>query len=233
MMGKRIRRERKRSCAAVILLLLLSAVCSACGADAEPSEPEPPAETRALEAESSIQNSEGLTLSSVYTSSIPNPDCGGKAANEIVSLEIQNDSQRYLRDARLTATMSDASAAHFLISDLPAGAIVEAFAVENTSLAAGVSCVSVSCDSEEFLEGDLLMTDRLTVTAGDTGAVLTNIGGDPLENLTVVYRCDMGGRYFGGISYETTIVNLAPGADCEISDPALFGKLLVVRVYSK
>ena len=44
------------------------------------------------------------------------------------------------------------------------------------------------------------------------GLVLVNMTEDTLHNVTVRYRTDTGGTYFGGLSYTATVEELAPGA---------------------
>lgn len=46
----------------------------------------------------------------------------------------------------------------------------------------------------------------------DGGLVLVNMTEDTLHNVTVRYRTDTGGTYFGGLSYTATVEELAPGA---------------------
>ncbi|MCD7765490.1 MAG: hypothetical protein LUH53_03100, partial [Lachnospiraceae bacterium] len=180
-----------------------------------------------------IANSDSLTLSSIYTSSILNPDCGGEYAEEVASLEVTNASDQYLASASLTAEMSDGTAVQFVVSDLPSGATAEIFDTANQSLASGVTCESIECISEEYLEGDMLMTDTIEITSEESGAVavLTNTGEEDLTGLTVVYHCDMAGQYFGGASYVTTIESLAAGESWELTDDTLLGEIAVVRVY--
>ncbi|MCD7734764.1 MAG: hypothetical protein LUH48_06520 [Clostridiales bacterium] len=177
-----------------------------------------------------IEETSSLTLSSVYTSSILNPDCGDEYAEEIASLEVTNGSDSYLVSATLTATMSDGTEVHFEVSDLPAGATAEIFDTENQTLASGVTCTSLVCTSEEYIEEDVLLSDTIEVTASGSDAVITNIGEDDLTGLTVVYHCDMAGQYFGGTSYTTTIDSLAAGESYTLSDSALMGEVAVVRI---
>ncbi len=193
------------------------------------TETEAPAEVSLPE----VENSDSLTLSSVYTSSILNPDCGGEYAEEVASLEVTNSSGQYLVSAELTAVMSDGKEVQFVVSDLPSGATAEIFDIANQSMDSGVTCESLECTSEEYLEGDMLMADTIAISSGDSDAVavLTNTGEEDLTGLTVVYHCDMAGQYFGGASYMTTIESLAAGESYELIDETLMGEVAVVRVY--
>lgn len=178
-----------------------------------------------------IEESSSLTLSSVYTSSIQIPDCGGEYAEEVASLEVTNSSERYLVSAALTATMSDGTEVLFTISDLPAGATAEIFDTENQTIASGVTCTALVCTSEGYIGEDVLMSDVIEVTVSGSDAVITNTGDSDLSGLTVVYHCDMAGLYFGGTSYTVTIDNLAAGESCELTDDELAGEIAVVRIY--
>ncbi len=178
-----------------------------------------------------VQQSSSLTLSSVYTSSILNPDCGGEYAEEIASLEVTNSSDQYLLSAELTAVMSDGTEVIFSISDLPAGDTAEIFDTGNQTLAEDVTCTSLVCTSEEYLDEDVLMSDTIEVRADGSDAVIANTGGSDLTELTVVYHCDMAGQYFGGASYTIKIDYLAAGESYTLSDSTLMGEAAVVRVY--
>ncbi len=178
-----------------------------------------------------IEGSSGLTLSSVYTSSIQNPDCEGEYAEEVASLEVTNHSGSYLVSAALTATMSDGTEALFEVYDLPAGATAEIFDTENQTTASGATCTALVCTSEEYIDEDVLMSNTISVAVSGSGAVITNTGESELSGLTVVYHCDMAGLYFGGTSYAVTIDNLEAGGSCEFTDDALAGEMAVVRVY--
>ncbi len=178
-----------------------------------------------------IEDTDSLTLSSVYTSSILNPDCGGEYAEEIASLEVTNSSDQYLLSAELTAVMSDGTEVIFSISDLPAGDTAEIFDTGNQTLAEDVTCTSLVCTSEEYLDEDVLMSDTIEVRADGSDAVIANTGGSDLTELTVVYHCDMAGQYFGGASYTIKIDYLAAGESYTLSDSTLMGEAAVVRVY--
>jgi len=178
-----------------------------------------------------VEESAALTLSSVYTSSIPNPDCEGEYAENIASLEVTNSSDNYLVHAALTATMSDGTEVYFTVSDLPARATAEIFDTENQTLDSDVTCTSLVCTSEEYTDEDVLMSDMIEVTVSGSDAIITNMGDSGLTNLTVVYHCDMAGQYLGGTSYTTMIDSLAAGESYTLSDDTLMGEVAAVRIY--
>lgn len=61
-------------------------------------------------------------------------------------------------------------------------------------------------------DGSLSVDYRVSVMVQDGGLVLVNMTEDTLHNVTVRYRTDTGGTYFGGLSYTATVEELAPGA---------------------
>ncbi|MCD8385024.1 MAG: hypothetical protein LUC39_08750 [Clostridiales bacterium] len=253
MSGRRERRKERRSGGRRIVLLILLVVALAAlviwlwvGGSTDEAAPEETDETAETEETDSaeeepeetaetalpeVEQSTGLTLSSVYTSSILNPDCGDEYAEEVASLEVTNSSDSYLVSATLTATLSNGTEVLFEVHDLPAGATAEIFDTENQSVASGVTCTALVCTAEEYIEEDVLLSDTIEVTASGADAVLTNIGDSDLTGLTVVYHCDMARQFFGGMSYTITIDSLAAGESYTLSDSALMGEVAVVRIY--
>ncbi len=253
--GGKYQKKRRSKAPLIIVLILVVAVLiavalwlwarSGTGEAVESSEYNQTAETDEIvdssadmegevEAESSlpeVEQSTSLTLSSVYTSSILNPDCEGEYAEEIASLEVANSSDSYLVSATLTATMSDGTEINFVVYDIPAGATAEIFDTENQTLDSSVTCTSLVCTSEEYINEDVLMSDTIEVTVSGSNAIITNTGDSALTSLTVVYHCDMAGQYFGGTSYTITIDSLAAGESYTLSDSTLMGEVAVVRIY--
>ncbi len=217
--------------AVVIWLLTRSGTGETAGSGENIQTAETNEATDAENALPEVQDSSSLTLSSVYTSSILNPDCGGEYAEEIASLEVTNSSDSYLVSATLTATMSDETEVLFEIHDLPAGATAEIFDTENQTLDSGVTCTSLVCTSEEYIDEDVLMSGTIEVTTSGSDAIITNTGDSALTSLTVVYHCDMAGQYFGGTSYTITIDSLAAGESYTLSDSTLMGEVTVVRIH--
>ncbi len=173
-----------------------------------------------------IQQSQHLKLGSLYTSTIPNPDGGNVMAENIASLEVENTAQRYLVKAQLKAYMSDGTTIDFTVQELPAGAVAEIFDPENRALPAGVTCQRIDCISEEYIDPPQL-PEGLWVE----GDIVANAGQATLENIVVVYRCDLGEQFFGGIAYTYEIESLEPGQSLQIMNDELFGVVTVVRAY--
>ncbi len=177
-----------------------------------------------------IEKTSGLQLNSLYTSSIINPDCNDEFAEEILSLEITNASSDYLLYAKLIAHMSDGSMATFILRDLPSGQTAYLFDVENKKQDPSIYCLSIVCEEESYTD-ESLIADGLYVENASTGARITNVGNEIITDLKVVYRCSMGDRYFGGVSYEATIRSLEPGETWNLDVDALLGIMYIVRIY--
>ncbi len=177
-----------------------------------------------------IKESEHLVLGSLYTSSILNPDGGNVYAEDVASIEVVNTSDKYLLRAELTAAMSDGSTITFVLEELPGGGVAEVFDPSNRALAADAVCQYIACVTEEYSD-EAPIPEGLLVESLGAGCRITNTGETRLTNLKVVYRCDMGEQYFGGIAYEITIEALDPGASYQIVDDSLFGAVSVVRIY--
>ncbi len=180
--------------------------------------------------ETEIQNSNSLSLSSMYTSDLDNPDCGNVYAEGIPTIEVTNSSEQYLLSAEFSAEMSDGSTRIFRAADLPAGATVEIFESENHILEGDVSCLDIVSISEEYMDMPGLPEGIIIEPAGQT-SIITNTRQETVQNLTVVYRCSMGEQFLGGVSYEVKVDSLAPGESYIVEDGTLLGEIAVVRVY--
>lgn len=227
----------------IVLAILLGTLLGLALADTQRPEPEttsnstqstaaaPPGSTADVPGDvgveqPNIQQTQYLKLGSLYTSSIPNPDGGNAMATDIASLEVENTAQRYLLKAQLKAYMSDGTTIDFTVQELPAGAVAEVFDPENRALPAGVTCQRIDCVSEEYMDPPQL-PEGLWVE----GDIVANAGQTTLENITVVYRCDLGEQFFGGIAYTYEIESLEPGQSLQITGGELFGMVTVVRAY--
>ncbi len=178
-----------------------------------------------------IENTQGLHLSSVYTSSIINPDAANVEAEDIGSLEVTNQTQQYLNHAELVANMSDGTVLHFIIEDLPSGAKAEIFDTENQSINMNAVCDSVTVTEEIYSDqSNPLNTVLDIVNSDDYTVVITNNGDETLYNLNVVYHGQMEDAYFGGRSFQTTIDSLGVGESYTLTEENLYSGIGVVSV---
>ena len=192
--------------AAMLAALLLSA----CSTPQEQTEPSAPQTTQATQAatgateESATEAEEllalprdlgsGLTLQAVLPFSGPNVDADGAESDQLATIIVQNDGGMAVGAADITLTCEDGAELRFRVTDLPVGGSCYAFEL-NSAQYTGENRV---CAASAEVEPD--------------GLVLVNMTEDTLHNVTVRYRTDTGGTYFGGLSYTATVEELAPGA---------------------
>ncbi len=180
--------------------------------------------------EAEMVGSDQLSISSLYTSTIFNPDADMAYGEDVASIEVTNTSNQYLVNAVLAADLSDGSQAVFRIYDLPAGQTVEAFDVNNASLGANVTCSGVTCNSEEYMDSDPLF-DGLRIEMSGLSAVITNSTESAFDHLTVTYHCQDGDFYFGGAAYQVMIESLSAGESYILEDDSFqLGTPVIVRI---
>ena len=192
--------------AAMLAALLLSA----CSTPQEQTEPSAPQTTQATQAatgateESATEAEEllalprdlgsGLTLQAVLPFSGPNVDADGAESDQLATIIVQNDGGMAVGAADITLTCEDGAELRFRVTE---------YTGENRVCAAS---------AEVEPDGSLSVDYRVSVMVQDGGLVLVNMTEDTLHNVTVRYRTDTGGTYFGGLSYTATVEELAPGA---------------------
>lgn len=169
-----------------------------------------------------------LKITSLFTSSVPNPDCDFEEGTDIASVELQNQSDEYLKSADITLTMEDGVRVVFQISDIPAGGKVWAFDKQNTDIAPDGRCVDVQCKAVFEDGGTQWQQQFQTETENMMTVKVTNLTGHEQKKLKVLVHCLMEDTYFGGSSYEYEIETLpadgsvtVEAADCYLGDAAV------------
>ena len=150
-----------------------------------------------------------LTVESVFTSDMTNPDCDNESVEDLASLQVTNTGSDCIAEAMVTAVMADGTTASFTIMNLPAGMSMLAFDTADTALKS-TDCSSLTLESLTI--GEIGIPEEVSVSAESTSITVTNNSGSTLENLTVTYHCMMDGVCFGGLSYEQIIADLPAGA---------------------
>ena len=208
--------------AAMLAALLLSA----CSTPQEQTEPSAPQTTQATQAatgateESATEAEEllalprdlgsGLTLQAVLPFSGPNVDADGAESDQLATIIVQNDGGMAVGAADITLTCEDGAELRFRVTDLPVGGSCYAFELNSAQYTGENRVCAASAEVEP--DGSLSVDYRVSVMVQDGGLVLVNMTEDTLHNVTVRYRTDTGGTYFGGLSYTATVEELAPGA---------------------
>ena len=224
--------------AAMLAALLLSA----CSTPQEQTEPSAPQATQATQAatgateESATEAEEllalprdlgsGLTLQAVLPFSGPNVDADGAESDQLATIIVQNNGGMAVGAADITLTCEDGAELHFRVTDLPVGGSCYAFELNSAQYTGENRVCAASAEVEP--DGSLSVDYRVSVMVQDGGLVLVNMTEDTLHNVTVRYRTDTGGTYFGGLSYTATVEELAPGAsqtvfaaDCYMGLPSV------------
>ena len=199
---------------AIILLLLLSG----CGkAQEDVSFP-------CLLAEDSLSGT------SLFQYSGYNPDCGGQAGEEIASLAVTNQSEKYLASAKITAKLADGTKRVFQLADIPAGQTVWVFAQDNGSFTSSNTCKELKCEAS-FAEEQPLLAEQVAVETEGISVTLTNLTDEDLAGLTVYCHCLFDGTYFGGLTYAYPVDGIPAGESVTIqAEECYLGEAAVVRV---
>lgn len=172
----------------------------------------------------------GVTVTSLFQSTIFNPDCGDAEGENIASLGFTNTTERHLARCEFTAVLTDGTQYHFLAEDIPAGQSASVFETDNAALDAAVPCESISCTAE-FEAAAPVMADQIQVSVQGTQVTLTNIGGEDLPNLVVTCHCLLDGAVFGGTTYSYPMEALPAGETVTLSaEDCYLGEAAVVRI---
>lgn len=171
-----------------------------------------------------------LEIGSLYQFSGINPDSGNQEGQNTASIELTNLSDSYLAEARITMRLAEGTALSFHITDLPAGSATMAFSSENLPLPSDAVCTEVTCQAV-FDDTADLAPDAVSVQAAGTQITLTNISGQDISQIVVYCRNTLGEAYFGGVTYQYTINNLAANETATIDAvDCILGMAEVVRI---
>ena len=173
---------------------------------------------------------DSLSVTSLFQYSGDNPDCGGQAGEEIASLAVTNQSEKYLASAKLTAKLADGTKRVFQLADIPAGQTVWVFAQDNGSFTSSNTCKELKCEAS-FAEEPPFLADQVAVEAEGISVTLTNLTDEDLAGLTVYCHCLFDGTYFGGSTYAYPVDGIPAGESVTIqAEECYLGEAAVVRV---
>lgn len=159
-----------------------------------------------------------------------NPDCGNESGSNIAAASLTKQSDTYLRRAELSVTTADGAVLHFVVTDVPAGKSIMAFATDNASLQTGAAVADVTCQAE-FDPDVALNAERVETSVDGTRITVKNKADTALENLVVYCHCTLGDQYFGGVTYSYMINTLAAGETAELDAvDCILGLAEVARV---
>ncbi|MEO2239526.1 hypothetical protein ABE547_09970 [Dorea sp. YH-dor226] len=173
---------------------------------------------------------ERLLVNSLFQSSIENPDCDNEYADDIASLEIVNQSGKYLESAEITVHMSDDTELHMSVADVPSEQKVWVFDNQNQVLSSDATCISIECDAK-YLDEVPLMKDQVVVEVNETTVTLLNQSEETLSGLTVECHCIIDGVYYGGLTYSYPAEDIMPNGSVVIeAEDCFLGTADVVRL---
>ena len=173
---------------------------------------------------------DSLSVTSLFQYSGYNPDCGGQAGEEIASLAVTNQSEKYLASAKITAKLADGTKRVFQLTDIPAGQTVWVFAQDNGSFASSNTCKELKCEAS-FAEEQPLLAEQVAVETEGISVTLTNLTDEDLAGLTVYCHCLFDGTYFGGLTYAYPVDGIPAGESVMIqAEECYLGEAAVVRV---
>lgn len=169
-----------------------------------------------------------LEIECLFQFSGVNPDAQKQNASDVASIVLRNTSDKYLRRAAVNATLGDGSERTFIVNDIPAGASVMAFSMDNESLLPTDVCVDVV--TEAIFE-DIPNSDSVEVSVDGLTVTLKNISSEDLNEIDVYYRDVFNDKYFGGMTYTYTIEKLSADETVTITaEESLLGVIEVVRI---
>ena len=170
-----------------------------------------------------------LEVTSLFSYSGINPDCGDEMGENIGSLEVANRSGRYLEKASLTVRLTGGGTLHFTVHDLPAGAVVWVFDRDNTPLGETDNCKDLTCDAA-FSDGPALPEQMNVATEGST-ITLLNGSGSALKGYTAVCHMAVGEMLFGGVSFSYSLDTIPAGGSVQFqANECYLGEVSVARV---
>lgn len=176
-----------------------------------------------------LKNDE-LEIEFLFQYSGINPDCNDEEGENIGAIQLKNSSGQYLKSAELTVIMEDGEKLSFLIEDIPAESTVMAFEIENSEYDEQQTVTEIVAEVE-YSEETFMREGTVEVLTDEIGISLRNQSAEKIQNMTVIYHCDMDDIYFGGKSYQKEIEMLGAGESTTVSaEECYFGQAAVVDI---
>lgn len=171
-----------------------------------------------------------LLVNSLFQSSIINPDCGGESGENIATLEVLNTSDEFLEEAKITVKMADGTEIPFVITNIPEGKKVWAFATDNSVIELNPFCEEITCESK-FLDALSVMKGSLNYEVDETAVTLNNLTEESLTGITIGCHCLFDDVYFGGLTYSYKVDELSANSSTTIdADDCYLGSAEVVFI---
>lgn len=174
-----------------------------------------------------------LEIDSVFQFDGLNPDCGNQSGDNIAAITLKNLSDEYLSAAEISLKSTEETELRFAVTNVPAGAAVIAFSVDNIAVDAETFYSDVVCDAS--FGANASMSDGAISAAVDGIHITLRNNTDADINEVVVYcHSTLGDQYFGGITYSYTANNLPANGTAELDAvDCILGLAEVVRIEKK
>lgn len=177
-----------------------------------------------------VLDDEQLQIDSLFQYSGVNPDAGNENSEDIASIQMTNNSAKYLETAEISVELTDGTTYSFEVQDIPAGKSVMAFDTTNAAYD-GKTGVAFMDAKTTYSSDAGLKEEAVKITSDDNGIQLENISGENLGNMKVKYHCVLDDMYFGGSSMETEVAGLAAGETTTVdTSESILGDAEVVSI---
>lgn len=175
--------------------------------------------------------SNGLKIESVFEFTGMNVDNKETDGEDIASLQIQNTTKKYLKEATIKLTSEDDKVFEFKVQDIPSKKSVLVFDKKNNSSLNIEKYKDIEIETDYKNKTDLHQKDLKIDIDDDSRMEIINLTDDPLNDIVITYKCLMDDSYFGGISYTHKIKKLEAKQTVEyIDNYCLMGKAEITSV---
>lgn len=197
--------------------------------DPETPAKDEPAETPKTAVAFPVALDEGnIEIESLFSFNGVNPDANKQDAADVASILLKNASGKYLREAAVKIMLDGGTELLFLVNDIPVGADVMAFSVNNDRLLVSDLCVGITVDA---MYEDTPHNSGVEIAVDGMMVTVTNTSTEDVDKLDVYYRDVFDDKYFGGMAYKYTIEELSAGENTTFAaGESLLGMVDVVRV---
>lgn len=171
-----------------------------------------------------------LLIDKVFQYSGINPDCDNQEGTDVAAIAVTNLSGTYLQEANVEVTSNSGDAIKFVVTDLPAGKSLIAFAVDNISVNNDSFYTDIQFETV-FDPQASLNEEKITAAVEGTKITLQNNTDAEIETIDVYCHSTLGDQLFGGITYKYSVSNLPANGTAELEAADCFlGLTEVVRI---
>lgn len=192
------------------------------------AETENPVETESAVEFPAVLDGGNITVESLFSFTGVNPDGNKQDVTDVASIVLSNISDQYLHKATVKVMLNGGTELVFIVSDIPVGASVMAFSVDNDRLLSTDLCTDITA---ETLYGDAPYHDSVEISVDGMMVTVTNSSSEDLNGIDVYYRDLFDDKYFGGMTYSKSIEHLPAGESVTFTaEESLLGVIEVVRI---